>query len=150
MMLMQAAKTRGLPIRALEPADTVFNIFNGMSRADQLGLLNTALAGVTDADDGQVTLANAYFRGETRLMWEFAAWETAHLPDIAPEEAARQQAMMGKALISDRNRAWVPVIEKAAAGGPVLVAFGALHLSGKAGVLELLAEDGWKVTPYSH
>jgi hypothetical protein len=147
MQLMAAAKDRALPVRSLEPADTVFSIFNGLSRADQLALMNTALAEDASSNDGMVTLTNAYFRGETRLMWEFSAWETARLPGVTPAEAQRQQDLLERVVITDRNRTWIPVIEAAAAEGPVLAAFGALHLPGAAGVLNLLAADGWTITP---
>ena len=33
--------------------------------------------------------------------------------------------------MTDRNRAWIPVIEARRQDGPVLAAFGALHLSGE-------------------
>ena len=56
-------------------------------------------------------------------------------------------AKLEEALMISRNRAWIPVIEEAAAQGPVVAAFGALHLSGEDGVLNLLAKDGWTVTP---
>jgi uncharacterized protein len=49
-------------------------------------------------------------------------------------------------MMTDRNRAWIPVIEAAAKQGPILVAFGALHLSGKTGVLRLLEQDGYSIT----
>jgi uncharacterized protein YbaP (TraB family) len=50
-------------------------------------------------------------------------------------------------MINRRNRAWVPVISAAATKGPLVVAFGALHLSGSEGVLNLLVQDGWAVAP---
>ncbi|MBL9053177.1 MAG: TraB/GumN family protein, partial [Tabrizicola sp.] len=46
-----------------------------------------------------------------------------------------------------RNRAWIPVLTKAAAEGPVFAAFGALHLSGKEGVLNLLEQEGFTIEP---
>ena len=42
-----------------------------------------------------------------------------------------------------RNQAWIKVIEDVAAKGPALVAFGALHLSGDQGVLQLLEQRGF-------
>jgi uncharacterized protein YbaP (TraB family) len=39
------------------------------------------------------------------------------------------------------------VIEEAASAGPLVVAFGALHLSGEDGVLNLLAKSGWTIEP---
>jgi uncharacterized protein YbaP (TraB family) len=39
----------------------------------------------------------------------------------------------------------VPVLEKAARQGPILAAFGALHLPGDKGVLALLAQNGWTI-----
>ena len=41
------------------------------------------------------------------------------------------------------NRAWIPVLTEAAAKGPVFAAFGALHLSGQDGVLNLLQKEGF-------
>ncbi len=68
-------------------------------------------------------------------------------PGITPAEAERQFALVDAALINRRNVAWIPVIEAAAAKGPIVVGFGALHLSGEQGVLNLLAQDGWTVEP---
>jgi uncharacterized protein YbaP (TraB family) len=52
-------------------------------------------------------------------------------------------AAMEDSLMIRRNRAWIPVLTRAAAKGPVLAAFGALHLSGAEGVLALLQAEGW-------
>ena len=60
-------------------------------------------------------------------------------------EADREFALVEEAMLNRRNRAWLPVITGAAAEGPLVVAFGALHLSGDQGVLNLLAQDGWTV-----
>lgn len=147
--LMAAAKDRHLPIRGLEPPETIFSVFNALDRSDQLALLKTALAERALADDGVVTMTEAYFRGESQLMWEFSLWETERLPGLPKAEAERLQALLERVVVTGRNRSWIPVIEGAAAEGPVLAAFGALHLPGPEGVLNLLAQDGWTVTPYA-
>ncbi|RPE05621.1 TraB/GumN family protein [Chitinophaga lutea] len=51
------------------------------------------------------------------------------------------------ALVYDRNRNWVPVIEKAIRQGPVVIACGAMHLGGEQGLLALLKARGYEVTP---
>jgi hypothetical protein len=147
--LMAAAKDRHLAIRGLEPPETVFAVFNALDRDDQLALLKIALAERALADDGVVTMTEAYFRGESQLMLEFSQWETERLPGLSRKEADRLQALLEKVAVTGRNRAWIPVIERAAAEGPVLAAFGALHLPGEDGVLNLLAQDGWSIAPYA-
>ncbi len=144
--LIDAAKARGTPVQALEPYDTVFRIFDRLSQQDQLSMITSALAMVDGAEDMSATLAAQYFAGQNRLIWEFMRAETLKLPGYTPEQVAQEFATMEEAMIDSRNRAWIPVIETAAAKGPVLVAFGALHLPGKQGVLNLLAQDGWTVT----
>ena len=55
---------------------------------------------------------------------------------------ARMQAQ----LLEARNRAWIPVILGAQSRGTIVVAAGAAHLHGDAGVLNLLAEQGYTLT----
>ena len=55
---------------------------------------------------------------------------------------AANTARMGSAAAA-RNRAWIPVLTGAASKGPVFAAFGALHLSGQDGVLNLLQREGF-------
>ncbi len=144
--LIDAATARGTPVQALEPYDTVFRIFDTLSRQDQLSMITSALAMADGAEDMSATLAAQYFAGENRLIWEFMRAETLKLPGYTPEQVTREFATMEEAMIDARNRSWIPVIDAAAAKGPVLVAFGALHLPGQQGVLNLLAQDGWTIT----
>lgn len=48
-------------------------------------------------------------------------------------------------LLDKRNQNWIPVIEKAAKDKPTLFAFGAGHLGGDKGVIQLLRAKGYKV-----
>ncbi len=50
-------------------------------------------------------------------------------------------------LLDDRNREWIPKIEKAVKEKPTFIAVGAGHLGGKSGVLNLLREKGYKLKP---
>lgn len=142
-MLIDAALAREIPVKALEPYDTLFTLFDGMSQADQLAMIRSALAMEPQAEDLSVTLADSYFAEESRLIWEFTKLLTRNAPGMDPAQAARDIALMESALITDRNRAWIPVILAAAEKGPVVAAFGALHLAGDQGVLNLLAQEGF-------
>lgn len=145
-MLADAATAQDVPIRALEPYDTLFGIFDGMSPKDQLDMILAALWTEDKSADLAVTMADSYFAEEGRLIWDFSRLLALDQPGYTPDRVDAEFAQMEAALISSRNRAWIPVIEAAAKTGPVFAGFGALHLSGKAGVLNLLAQDGYTIT----
>lgn len=141
--VIEAATERGLPVQALEPYDTVFSIFEMLSKDDQLSMITSTLALEDRSEDLSVTMADTYFNEEGRLIWEFTRALTQALPGYSPERVEREFAAMQEAMMDGRNRKWIPVLTKAAQDGPVLAAFGALHLSGDEGVLALLEAEGF-------
>lgn len=143
--LMQAAEAAGVPVRALEPYDTVLRMFGTLPGEDQIEMVRAALVMEARAADSAITLADAYFDENSRVIWELMQDQALELPGYTPERVREEFATMEKTLINDRNRSWIPVIEDAATQGPVFAAFGALHLSGEEGVLNLLAQQGWSV-----
>ena len=144
-LLIEAATAQNLTIAALEPYDTIFGLFDAMSQADQLAMITATLALEDKSTDMSITLADAYFAEEGRLIWEFTRDLTLNLPGYTPEQVEKDFAAMELSLMKTRNKSWIPVITAASAKGPVLVAFGALHLSGGEGVLNLLADQGYKI-----
>jgi uncharacterized protein YbaP (TraB family) len=50
-------------------------------------------------------------------------------------------------LLSDRNKRWIPQLEKYMKTEPAFIAVGAGHLGGKEGVLQLLRDKGYVVEP---
>lgn len=146
-MVIKAAMERGIPVRALEPFDTVLSIFDKLSRDEQIAMIRSALALEDRAADYTVTLADSYFEGQSRLMWELMRAETLALPGYTPQMVAAEFAAMEEAMILSRNRAWIGVLEEAAAKSPAFAAFGALHLPGAEGVAALLQARGWTLSP---
>jgi len=65
------------------------------------------------------------------------------LPGYGPEQVDAEFARLEELLMNRRNQSWTPVLTAAAADGPVFTAFGALHLSGEKGVLNLLQGEGF-------
>jgi uncharacterized protein len=143
--LIERAGARGIAVRALEPWDTALRIFDDMPQDAQISMIRSTLALEEQAEDHMATLTAAYFAEDSRLIWEFLRDVSYGLPGMTREAVDAEFAAMEEALMSARNRAWVPVIEGAAAQGPVFAAFGALHLSGQDGILALLERDGWSL-----
>ena len=139
------ATQKDIPLQALEPHETVFRLFQSMTFEEQLGMIRSALALEPQSADYAVTLADVYFAEEPRLIWDLTLHLSLSAPGADPATVTADFAQMERALMTDRNRAWIPVIEAAAARGPTLAAFGALHLPGDYGVLRLLEQAGWTV-----
>lgn len=80
---------------------------------------------------------------------------TDETPGVDPEERAdmldagyteAEIATMDKEMLFDRNRSWIPQLEKMFSGDGVFVAVGADHTRGDQGVPALLAAKGFTVT----
>ena len=52
-----------------------------------------------------------------------------------------------KALIERRNHAWIPQLVENISSAPALIVVGALHLPGETGILNLLKQEGYTITP---
>lgn len=147
--LMALASAQGLAIRSLEPFDTALRIFDDMAPEDQMDMIRQALQTEAEAEDMAATLTAAYFRGESQLYMAFARAEAIRSSGLGASEVDRQIRVMYAALLDRRNAAWIPVLEDAAAKGPVVAAFGALHLPGDQGIAALLEARGWTVQPWT-
>ncbi|MBI1219082.1 MAG: TraB/GumN family protein [Rhodobacteraceae bacterium] len=137
--LTTLAQARHIPIVALEPWDTTFHLFTGMSFKAQLGMLRMSLAGEASAADLGTTLTNAYFAGQHRLIWEFGRQNALSAPGADP--AAFDQ--LERTLLTDRTLSWMPGLLAVSEGHSVVVAVGAAHLGGADGLLNQLHLDGF-------
>lgn len=146
-MLIHAAESRGLPVLALEPPETILQVFDRMTASQQLDMIRSALVMEHMGEDMITTMSDLYFQGDARMIWEFSKHLALSLPGYTPERVAAEFALSEDALINWRNQSWIARIEAAAADGPTMAAFGALHLAGDQGVLNLLAQRGWVLAP---
>ena len=77
------------------------------------------------------------------------AWKTGDAAGLAQllNDDVRKAPAIYKRLLTDRNKNWMPKIEKLLHGDKnAIVIVGAGHLVGADGVVELLKKDGFKVT----
>ena len=145
--VIDTALAAGVPVLGLEPFDTIFGIFDAMSESQMIAMIKSNLAVEGQAEDYAATLADSYFAGESRLVWEYMRDESYLLPGYTRDQIDAEFATMEELLMNARNRSWIPVLTDAAAKGPVFAAFGALHLSGQEGVLNLLQTEGFDIKP---
>lgn len=149
-LLVAEAEKRGLPVRALEPWDTVFTLFADLTPAQEEDMIRATLPAAQYADDYAVTLADAYFDADVWTIWEFGRFDAYDNSDLSRAEVDEQLALAQTKLMDNRNASWIGPLtlaaEAAAARNKGVVAgFGALHLPGDQGVLHLLEIEGWRV-----
>ena len=147
-MLMTAAEEVGVPMQALEPWQDMFALLTAGTFDEQVDALRLGLMEPALADAVMISLIDSYFDGRTAYGWELADATFDFLPDIDRATFDAQMATLEADMLDARNADWIPVIEDAATThDDIFVAFGAAHLFGERGVLNLLAENGWTVTP---
>jgi hypothetical protein len=148
-LILEAAGEAGTPVAALEPWDTLFRALGGADEALQLEMLKLSLLDPGPAAELLVGMREGYFAGRSAEVWELTRVAAEIRPEgLGPPDPAALDRMEA-ALLSERNAAWVPVIDVAAARGAtrLVVAAGAAHLPGEEGLLRLLERDGWTVAP---
>jgi uncharacterized protein len=79
-----------------------------------------------------------------------AAYKAQDLPELmklSKESNFGESTQFEQELLVARNTNWIPIIEKAARDKSTFFAFGAGHLGGASGVLNLLRQKGYSVKP---
>lgn len=146
--LIADATTADVPVQALEPWDTLFTVMAADPVEVQIDQLRLSITEDTLQAEMFGTMLDSYFAGNTAEIWEVSRIMAENMPDLAPDQGAALFQSIEDDLLVTRNAAWLPVIRTAADTHPdVVVAVGAAHLPGVNGVLNLLARDGWTLTP---
>lgn len=165
-MLMDQAEVGGTPVAALEPWDTLFSLFQGLTPDEEIEMILAALPAAEHADDYGTTLVNAYFQQDVWRIWEFGRLDAYANSGLPADRIDQQFALAQTKMMDDRNKSWIGPLTDAARqaarrdsdegsskDGParrhVVAAFGALHLPGENGVLNLLEREGWNLTRLS-
>jgi len=125
----------GKPIGELEGGATQLAVFDRLPEQDQRDLLAGVIGEAASPPGERDPLYDAWAKGD------LAALEREnHTGFLADPE-------LNEALLAGRNRAWVPMIAAILrAGRHPLVAVGAAHVAGDAGLPALLADEGFRVT----
>ena len=136
--LQNEARARGKPVYALETGDEQIALFNGLSEADQLAMLESAIK-----DNARI---EALFEDMT------ARYLARDVGGIYSEMLVQSQSM-NKQLLElfllrfndERNRTMIARMAERLAEGGAFIAIGALHLPGERGLVSLLRNQGYRV-----
>lgn len=139
MQLMDRAEEAGMKLIALEQVGEQIKAFTDYSQPEQIQMLTRTLESVSKIESEFERLKAAYLDGDLAGVSAIADEGFAALdPALA--------AQLEKRLIDDRNRNMADRLEPLLDQGGLFVAIGALHLPGEAGVLNRLAQRGYRIT----
>jgi uncharacterized protein YbaP (TraB family) len=114
--------------------------------ADQLGVIATM--NIDSSAKQLMEVINNYDSVQIQYNQLLDAYKSQNLPELYNLILAAPDFKndLG-ALLFERNKKWIPGIEKKIRSGPAFIAVGAGHLWGKQGVLQLLREHGYHIDP---
>lgn len=134
------AMGHGLQVAGLETVDQQLAFLEQLDHERQIELLDHALAEFAQVEAVHTRMVDTYLRGDLALLWAQAEEE---MRPLRPETrryfleqgiAARNAGMLNTAL---------PMLDQ----GRVFIAVGALHLAGERGLVQLLRQSGYTLTP---
>lgn len=148
-MIMEDGIAADVPLQALEPFDTLFTIFQNEDMDAQIEMLKLSLMNNTDQQAMFVAMLDSYFAQDIGKLVALSRIIAETIPSLDPAEARAMALETEETVIGDRNRAWMSVINAAAAQHTnIVIAVGAAHLPDNAGLLSLLENDGWTISPF--
>jgi hypothetical protein len=131
--LQHRAQTDGKPISGLETMDEQLGVLQGMSYPDQARFLDMVVTEMHDVESETQSVVTAWRTGDAAKLAALLSDEYKSFPALY------------RLLVSERNKRWVPQIEKLLHGNQdYFVVVGALHLVGDGGLLDLMRRDGYK------
>lgn len=130
--LLRRARTDRKPTGGLESLEDEVAAFEALSQPEQARFLDMVVADLADSERDTQAVLGAWRSGDAARLAALLAHEYRSFPALY------------QSLVTDRNRRWLPEIERLLAGREdCLVVVGALHLVGTGGLLEALRKDGF-------
>ena len=124
----------------LESLDEQTQYFEKMSDKEQVAFLTESLNNLDSYEASMRVMKRLYLNGDLSALQRFSEQQTGEV-----ESESVKQLMVD--LIDTRNKLMLDRMQAVLAKGDALIAVGALHLPGEAGLIELLRNKGYQVTP---
>jgi uncharacterized protein len=135
LTLMEIAAKDKKEVLGLENLEDQLALFDKIPYEKQLSSLADIARKPNDMEQENVKLLAAYKTQDLASL----------MKQIKESKFAGGMEELETDLLDNRNQNWIPVIEKAAKEKPTLFAFGAGHLGGDKGVIQLLRAKGYVV-----
>jgi uncharacterized protein YbaP (TraB family) len=130
--LVRRALADHKPTAGLETLGDELAVFEALSGPQQVRFLDMVVDDLAEVSSDTDAVIEAWRHGNAARLGALLAHEYRSFPALY------------QALVTDRNRHWLPQIERLLTGGEdCLVVVGALHLVGTGGLLEALRKDGF-------
>lgn len=142
MRIADIAKKRGIPLVSLETIDGQLQALAAVPESQQLEMLRAGLAYAERSGDLVETTLQFYLTRKIGGVWPFQI-------ALAEKAGIKETSFAGlqQELISNRNQKMLEAAKPHLEKGGAFVAVGALHLPGKSGLVSLLRQAGYTVTP---
>lgn len=131
--LLEKAKNKGIPMAGLETLQEQMSFLDALPYTYQAKELVKMLD--QDSDDGEFQ----------KMVDIYKTQNLDAMVDMIKEQG--ESSVMEDILLNNRNKNWIAKIEKFASEKPTFFAVGAGHLGGPKGIIALLKEQGYSVTP---
>jgi len=134
------AKTQGIEIVPLQTIEEQLQVADALNEADQITLLDTLPAEIQTVEATYQTRINNFLSQSSGALYQEVLDEVSIL---SPEA----QASYLESLVFERNRQMASRIEEILRKGNSLTVIDAVHLPGQQGILKLLQDKGFTITP---
>lgn len=135
LSLMGLAKKQNSEVLGLETVEEQMAVFDSIPYTAQANMLVSLMDSLPQA------------RREFRKMVEVYKQKDLNGLFALTMESEFEMENQQKILLNDRNKRWIPIIQKQVTEAPTFVAVGAAHLGGPEGVIALLRQAGYRVSP---
>lgn len=147
MLLVNEANTQSKTKFGLEKSAEQIQLFINLPDEKMLSLLDNILNSNEKNKALSLKLAQAYEQNKANELYQIVTEEDANYEDFPENEKAFWKKWMEEDLLINRNQKWIPVMDGLMIKHASFVAVGSAHLYGKTGVINLLRDNGYTVTP---
>lgn len=132
--LADMAKAKKMPVKGLETMEYQLSIFDSIPYTAQADMLVASIQ--TDAEAEQSL---------DSLIYHYKNQNLQRLDELINADPTTKKYR--RVLLDNRNRNWIPVIQEILPNQSLFIAVGAGHLNGEFGLIQLLRNEGYSLSP---